>query len=64
MEEMINNVATEAQVNPMEEALTQALKERDQYRAAYEAQVQKYNKLFALFANTVDFYLTNGPENR
>lgn len=57
--ETVNVNAELDQVSKLEADLKQVTKERDQYRAALEAQVEKYNKLFGLFANNVDYIIGN-----
>ena len=50
------------QVAQLKAELERVTSERDQYRAALESQVAKYNKLFGLFANNVDYIIGNGTQ--
>ena len=56
------NAAELDEVAQLKAELGRVTSERDQYRAAPEAQVAKYNKLFGLFANNVDYIIGNGTQ--
>ena len=37
--------------------------ELEQYKEAYKAQAEKYNRLFGLFANNVDYFISGKATN-
>lgn len=68
MTEQVMQEVQNEEMDPKIIELTEQLKvitnERDQYRAAYEQTNEKFNRLFGLFANNIDYYLGNIKSNQ
>lgn len=44
-------------VEALKSELEQVKNELEQYKAAYKDQNERYNRLFGLFANNIDYYI-------
>lgn len=53
-----------AELEQVKEELVKAQELNNQYEAAYKEQMEKYNRLFGLFANNIDYYILGQKQGK